>query len=443
MSEAMDLAARGASALSASNFDEAISQYTKAISLNPKAVDYYIKRSTAYQRASPPDHQAALHDAEIALVLAVKRAKRELIAQAQHRRAIALYHLERYGDAQFVFEIFKKLDPKDKTLPIWEAKLKGKIKELAEDDEKMKVTVKEIPDIELPAPEAARAPATAAATSAEKANGSTAQPPSASASASTPTAAGVVQTPPSKIKHDWYQNNDTVYLSLLAKGVPKDKATINIEERAISISFPTITSDFDFTLDPLFAPINKSASSYNITPHKVELVLKKATPGVKWKSLEAPAAAPDEPASITTPGSASQDKPSLPTRPAAPGAPPAYPTSSRTGPKNWDKLARDLTTAKPTKPSTSSSNPSNAAGTEDEPEDDPSWTQEDDFESGDPAHSFFKQLYANANEDTRRAMMKSYYESNGTALSTDWNEVGKGPVQTTPPEGMVAKKWGE
>lgn len=177
MSEAMDLAARGASALSASNFDEAISQYTKAISLNPKAVDYYIKRSTAYQRASPPDHQAALHDAEIALVLAVKRAKRELIAQAQHRRAIALYHLERYGDAQFVFEIFKKLDPKDKTLPIWEAKLKGKIKELAEDDEKMKVTVKEIPDIELPAPEAARAPATAAATSAEKANGSTAQPP--------------------------------------------------------------------------------------------------------------------------------------------------------------------------------------------------------------------------------------------------------------------------
>lgn len=442
MSEAMDLAARGASALSASNFHEAISQYTKAISLNPKAVDYYIKRSTAYQRASPPDHQAALHDAEIALVLAVKRAKRELIAQAQHRRAIALYHLERYGDAQFVFDIFKKLDPKDKTLPIWEAKLKGKVKELAEDDEKMKVTVKEIPDIELPTPEAAKAPANGAATSAEKANGSAAQTSTAATPA--PTAAGVVQTPPSKIKHDWYQNNDAVYLSLLAKGVPKDKATINIEERAVSISFPTITSDFDFTLDPLFAPINASASSYNITPNKVELVLKKATPGTKWKSLEAPAAAPNESAPTTASISVSQAQPSLPARPAAPDAPPAYPTSSRTGPKNWDKLARDLTTAKPTKPSTdASSNPSTKAAAEDEPEDDPAWTQEDDFESGDPAQSFFKQLYANANPDTRRAMMKSYYESNGTALSTDWNEVGKGPVQTSPPDGMVARKWGE
>ena len=37
--------------------------------------------------------------------------------------------------------------------------------------------------------------------------------------------------------------------------------------------------------------------------------------------------------------------------------------------------------------------------------------------------------------------MKSYTESNGTALSTNWKDVGKGHVETHPPEGMVAKKW--
>lgn len=36
----------------------------------------------------------------------------------------------------------------------------------------------------------------------------------------------------------------------------------------------------------------------------------------------------------------------------------------------------------------------------------------------------FQDLYAKADEDTRRAMNKSYQESNGTVLSTNWKEVG-------------------
>ena len=31
-------------------------------------------------------------------------------------------------------------------------------------------------------------------------------------------------------------------------------------------------------------------------------------------------------------------------------------------------------------------------------------------------------IYANASEETKRAMMKSFQESNGTVLSTNWNE---------------------
>lgn len=32
--------------------------------------------------------------------------------------------------------------------------------------------------------------------------------------------------------------------------------------------------------------------------------------------------------------------------------------------------------------------------------------------------------FISADEDTRRAMMKSFYESSGTVLSTNWKEVG-------------------
>jgi len=54
---------------------------------------------------------------------------------------------------------------------------------------------------------------------------------------------------------------------------------------------------------------------------------------------------------------------------------------------------------------------------------------------------FFKKLYADADDDTRRAMMKSYQESGGTALSTNWSDVSKGKVETKPPEGMEARKY--
>jgi suppressor of G2 allele of SKP1 len=35
----------------------------------------------------------------------------------------------------------------------------------------------------------------------------------------------------------------------------------------------------------------------------------------------------------------------------------------------------------------------------------------------------FREIYGNANEETRRAMIKSFQTSGGTVLSTDWNEV--------------------
>jgi suppressor of G2 allele of SKP1 len=44
-------------------------------------------------------------------------------------------------------------------------------------------------------------------------------------------------------------------------------------------------------------------------------------------------------------------------------------------------------------------------------------------------------------EDTRRAMQKSFVESNGTVLSTNWQEVGTKTTEWKPPEGADVKKW--
>lgn len=40
-------------------------------------------------------------------------------------------------------------------------------------------------------------------------------------------------------------------------------------------------------------------------------------------------------------------------------------------------------------------------------------------------NELFQKLYADATDDQRRAMIKSYQLSNGTSLSTNWEEVAK------------------
>lgn len=85
---------------------------------------------------------------------------------------------------------------------------------------------------------------------------------------------------------------------------------------------------------------------------------------------------------------------------------PAYPTSSKSGAKDWEKLGAD-----------------------------------DDDEDSQDVNSFFSKLYKDASPEQQRAMQKSFMESNGTTLSTDWDSVGKAPVPTNPPDGMVEKKW--
>ena len=176
----------------------------------------------------------------------------------------------------------------------------------------------------------------------------------------------------------------------------------------ISLQFPLASgSGYDFTLDPLYAPINTSTSKITVMGTKIEIVLQKQTPGQKWSALES-----------------SNDAPKLADRPAAPApaAGPAYPTSSRHGAKDWDKVASSLTAKEP---KDKKKWPKGGDGNESDE------SADSDF-GGDAVDGFFKKLYADADPDTRRAMMKSFVESQGTSLSTNWSEVGNKTMQVHP-----------
>ncbi|KAJ9368223.1 hypothetical protein DTO282F9_8444 [Paecilomyces variotii] len=486
----MNFAGKGDDALAKSDWASAIQNFTRALLELPRAPTYYIKRSTAYSRLKPadggPKYEAALGDADIALVLARERGKRELILSAQMRRAVALYQLERYGDAAYIFGLVqdkinaskpppsKENDVKEamaqggpgrssknsfeQELPIWTMKVNGKLKSLAEGDEKRAVTVKEYPEnVHIPTAEEIKKSlegmgegtsksavddkkAAAGKERAETPVGAdrtketlldpvpgssapfTAGPAAPSPAASTPVA------PASKVRHEWYQSNDSVVLTLYVKGVPKDEVEVEFKDDSISIEFPQPSgAQFTFSLDPLFAAIDPSASKYTVMSTKIEVVLRKKVAGQKWSVLEATST--EKLADRSSIASAAPSTSTTASSSTAQG--PAYPTSSRHGVKDWDKLATDLTSKKKEK----SKDKDNGKGKakDDATGDSDAESIDSDYGSGDPVDGFFKKLYANADPDTRRAMVKSYYESQGTALSTNWSEVGKGRVEPKPP----------
>lgn len=167
-----------------------------------------------------------------------------------------------------------------------------------------------------------------------------------------------------------------------------------------------------FDIDPFWDEVVPSESNSSILSTKVEVKLLKASPGKKWADLEgAPEEVVGDSEEKTKGKKPETDKP-------------VYPSSAKTGPKDWDKLAADLSAKAKSKAKGKGRDDGDEGG-----DDDMGY----DSDEGDPVNFFFKKLYKGADEDTRRAMMKSYIESNGTALSTNWAEVGKAKVETSPP----------
>jgi suppressor of G2 allele of SKP1 len=219
-------AAMGQKALEARDYGTAIKRFTEALKSSNSPL-WLNSRSTAYQRQG--SHELALYDAEDAVLEAMSRGRRELIANSQFRRAIALFGLKRYGDSRLCFTWVRKLNEKEKGLGMWQTKVKLEYDKLDANDEGRKITVNETPE---------KRGRTARVASAEASKGEPAPAaPATGQSAIEPSsmAPSTTQTPKDKIKHEWYQSSSKVNISIFTKNVPKGQADIKFSPQSVRI----------------------------------------------------------------------------------------------------------------------------------------------------------------------------------------------------------------
>lgn len=202
-----------------------------------------------------------------------------------------------------------------------------------------------------------------------------------------------------KTRYEWYQTETHVVISVLVKNVKKEDLKCDVQEHSLSCSIRLPTgSDYCLELD-LLRSVVPDQTQIKILGSRVEIKLKKVE-GWRWEALEG-----DRTVDTTI-------KHFNPGQTTAADIVHKYPSSSHCR-HNWDEMEAQMKAE-----------------------------EKDEKLEGDAAlNKLFQQIYADGNEETRRAMNKSFMESGGTVLSTNWNEIGEKPVECKPPDGMEFKKW--
>ncbi|OMO59166.1 Tetratricopeptide TPR-1 [Corchorus capsularis] len=206
-----------------------------------------------------------------------------------------------------------------------------------------------------------------------------------------------VAAPPKPIyRHEFYQKPEEVVVTIFAKGIPRECVSVDYGEQILSVAIDAPGKD-PYNFQPrLFGKIIPDKCRYEVMSTKIEIRLAKAEP-IQWTSLEFTR-------EVVVPQRVNL--------PSVTAERPVYPSSK---PKrvDWDKLEAQVKKE-----------------------------EKDEKLDGDAAvNKFFRDIYQDADEDTRRAILKSFVESNGTVLSTNWKEVGAKKVEGSPPDGMEMKKW--
>jgi len=203
--------------------------------------------------------------------------------------------------------------------------------------------------------------------------------------------------PVARFRHDFIQTPTHVTVTFYMKGATKENCEVTFEERSLSLDWTISSSDsWQVTFDPLFESIVPEECTYSCFNTKVEIKLKKKTSG-KWDTLENKnVKALDE----LTEEEIKRRRD-------------YYPSSKSQGgeAKNWDKIVNEM--------------------------------KDDKLEGEEALNDFFQQIYGRGDPEIRRAMNKSFQESGGTVLSTNWGEVGSKTVEGTPPAGLEMKKWND
>jgi len=191
------------------------------------------------------------------------------------------------------------------------------------------------------------------------------------------------------VRREWFQSVTHVTVTIFARGVKKEFVEVGISDEKLMVKI----EPFDYHMDIVLADlIVSSESTYEVFSTKIEIKLKKSK-AAHWPSLES--------IDGQKPGAwqAVVDNPNQKL---------AYP-SSYSKHVDWDKIE----------------------------------VPEEKLEGDHALNGVFKDIYKKASDDQRRAMEKSFQESGGTVLSTNWNEVGVGKVKGSAPSGMEMKQWNE
>ncbi|KAI0639451.1 SGS-domain-containing protein [Trametes polyzona] len=195
------------------------------------------------------------------------------------------------------------------------------------------------------------------------------------------------------LRHEFYETDERLTLSVFDKGADPEQVKVTFEPRKLTYT----NGEKSLVLEPLKGQIDPAKSDYTVGKVKVEVRLAKVAHG-RWGALVG-----DSPDPLASFPSSAAPASSAPRKPR----------------KNWDGITSEILASDKTV----------------SPDQDPN-------AGGDAAvNDFFQKLYADADEDTRRAMVKSFQESGGTTLSTNWDEVRKSKVEVKPPEGSEWKKW--
>jgi len=362
------------------NFDEALDNYNRAIDLDPSKADYYVKRAACHIKLGL--FTDAITDANAALKLQPNN------ANAYLRKGMALFSLEEYEAAKQAFEKGQTLDSSKSDFKTWIRKCEA---ELHVDG---KATTVQVPKEAAPQPMVITPTSPPTQTPISTSGITT---PS-STTTTTPAPTEVPKSLDKRMRYEWYQNQSFVTVTLFVKNAKKEECRIDIKPKSLDVSI-NLGSGSEFNLDlDLCDSIIPEQSSIQILSTKVEVKLKKASDN-KWETLEATVG------KITTrkwDDTAGVDKHT-------------YPSSNPKGKVNWDKVAQDEIKK----------------------------YGEDKLEGDQALNKVFQDIYANGSDEQKRAMMKSFVESGGTVLSTNWDEVGKSKVKGSPPQGLEMHDWKE
>lgn len=201
-----------------------------------------------------------------------------------------------------------------------------------------------------------------------------------------------------KLRYDWYQTDSLVVITILLKNMKEENVKVELTESTLSFSAKLPSgSEYNIELD-LAYPIVPENSTYRVLSSKIEIKMQKSE-CMRWANLEID----PRQQQLKQFAGETQNSNCDATK---------YPSSCPEK-KDWDKIVVDIKKEE----------------------------AEEKLEGEAALNQLFQKIYAEGSDEVKKAMNKSFMESSGTVLSTNWNEVSEKKVDVKPPEGMEWKKW--